>query len=382
MNEQILTNAQLVLRDEVVQGTLVVRDGKIAEISQGKSQLAQADDLGGDFLLPGLVELHTDNQEKYFSPRPKVDWPGHLAMSTHDAQLVAAGITTSFDSVALGDVAGDSIRVEKLDAMIKAIVDSEKNGINRADHLLHLRCEVSYPGLMAFFERYIDVDLVKLVSLMDHAPGQRQFPPENIPKYREYYQGKYGFSDTEIDAFIVEQQANSAKYSDRYRRTICAVCNERGIATASHDDATIEHAKESAELGMQVAEFTTTMEAAKASHDLGLKVLMGAPNVVRGGSHSGNIAAKDLAQAGVLDILSSDYYPSALLQAAFMVAAQDNGYSLADAVALVTANPATASNLFDRGELKAGLRADLVQVRQHEVMPLIQRVWNQGKRVF
>ncbi len=382
MNEHILTNAQLILRDEVVQGTLVVRDGKIAEISEGKSQLSQAEDLGGDFLLPGLIELHTDNQEKYFTPRPKVDWPAHMAMATHDAQLVAAGITTSFDSVALGDVAGDSTRVEKLDAMVKAIVASQNAGINRANHLLHLRCEVSYPGLMDFFERYIGEDLVKLVSLMDHAPGQRQFPPENIPKYREYYQGKYGYTDTEIDTFIVEQQANSAKYSDRYRRTICEICNDRGIATASHDDATIAHAQESAELGMQVAEFTTTMEAAKASHELGLKVLMGAPNVVRGGSHSGNIAAKDLAKAGVLDILSSDYYPSSLLQAAFMVADLDNDYSLSDAIALVTANPAQASNLFDRGVLQQGLRADLVQVKSHQVMPLIQRVWNQGKRVF
>ncbi|WP_370280997.1 alpha-D-ribose 1-methylphosphonate 5-triphosphate diphosphatase [Pontibacterium sp.] len=382
MKEQILTNAKLILADEVVNGSLVIRDGKIADIDTRNSQLPQADDLSGDYLMPGMVELHTDNQEKYFTPRPKVDYPGHLAMATHDAQLIAAGITTSFDSVALGDIVGDSTRVEKLDAMIKAIVASEKAGTNRASHFLHLRCEVSFPGLMEFFERYIGEDLVKLVSVMDHAPGQRQFPPENIPKYREYYQGKYGFSDAEMDVFITEQQANSAQYADRFRRTICEVCNDRGIATASHDDATLAHAQESAELGMQVAEFTTTLEAARASHELGLKVLMGAPNVVRGGSHSGNIAAAELAREGVLDILSSDYYPSALLQAAFMVAKQDNGYTLADAIALVTRNPAQASNLFDRGELKTGLRADLVQVHRHAVMPLIQRTWREGRRVF
>ncbi len=383
MKEQILTNAQLILRDEVINGTLVIRDGLIAEISSEISKLPQVDDLDGEYLMPGMVELHTDNQEKYFTPRPKVDWPAHMAMATHDAQLIAAGITTSFDSVALGDIIGESTRVEKLDKMIRAIIESEQAGINRANHMLHLRCEVSFPGLMQFFERYIGEDLVKLVSVMDHAPGQRQFPPENIPKYREYYQIKYGLQDAEMDDFIALQQANSAQYADPFRRKICEICHDRGIAIASHDDATLAHARESAELGMQVAEFPTTLEAAQASHELGLKVLMGAPNIVRGGSHSGNIAAKDLAGAGVLDILSSDYYPSALIQAAFMVAGlEDNDYDLAKAVQLVTSNPAEAANLNDRGVLEVGRRADLVQVNSHSVMPLVERVWCKGKRVF
>jgi len=383
MNEQILTNARLILRDEVITGTLVIRDGEIAEISQEISTLPQAENLDGEYLMPGLIELHTDNQEKYFTPRPKVDWPAHMAMVTHDAQLVAAGITTSFDSVALGDIIGESTRVEKLDAMIKAIIESERDGLNRANHLLHLRCEVSYPSLMELFQRYIGEDLVKLVSVMDHAPGQRQFPPENIPKYREYYMGKYGLAEVQMDEFIHLQQANSAKYADTFRRRICDVCHDRGIAIASHDDATLAHTQESSDLGMQVAEFPTTLEAAKASHKLGLKVLMGAPNIVRGDSHSGNIAVKDLAKAGVLDILSSDYYPSALVQAAFMVADRDdNDYDLARAIGLVTVNPASAANLHDRGVLEVGRRADLVQVKRHSVMPLVERVWCKGKRVF
>lgn len=383
MKEQILTHAQLILSNEVLKGTLVIREGEIADIQEGNSQLPQAQDLAGDYLMPGMVELHTDNQEKHFTPRPKVDWPGHMAMATHDAQLIAAGITTSFDSVALGDIIGESTRVEKLDTMIQAITDSESAGINRASHLLHLRCEVSYPDLMPLFERYIDNPLVKLVSVMDHAPGQRQFPPENIPKYRDYYQIKYGLSDSEMDAFILQQQDNSARYADTFRKEICRQCDLRGIALASHDDATLAHVEESAGLGMRVAEFPTTEEAASASHQHGLSVLMGAPNVVRGGSHSGNIAASRLAAIGVLDILSSDYYPSALMQAAFMLAEmEDNDYSLPRAIALVTANPAQAANLADRGVLEAGRRADLVQVNSHAIMPLIEKVWNIGKRVF
>ena len=381
-NEQILTNARLVLADREITGTLVMKGGVITEISEQISTAPQAEDLGGHYLVPGLVELHTDNQEKYFTPRPKVDWPAEMAMMTHDAQLVAAGITTVFDSVALGDVIGDSTRVEKLEAMVAAIVESEQAGRNRAQHLLHLRCEVSFPGLMAFFERFIDTPGVGLVSVMDHAPGQRQFPAENIQKYRDYYQGKYSLSDEQMDTFIVEQQANSAEFADRFRRLICAACDERGIALASHDDATLAHAQESASFNMKVAEFPTTVEAAQASHELGLKVLMGAPNVVRGGSHSGNVAAHELARLGCLDILSSDYYPSSLLQAAFRVAQLDNGYGLPEAIALVTANPAQAAGLADRGTLTVGKRADLVEVKPDTALPLVERVWCAGKRVF
>ena len=382
--ETIFTNARLVLADEVVTGSLVIRDRQIVDMASSPSRLPRAENLQQDYLLPGLVELHTDNQEKYFTPRPGVDWPGNMAMTAHDAQLASAGITTCFDSVALGDVAGESTRVSKLDTMINAIVDSERSGNNRAEHFLHLRCEVSYPGLMEFFDRYINTEGVKLVSIMDHAPGQRQFAAENEHKYREYYQGKYGFSDAEIDAFISEQKINSARYAEPSRRTIAGICAASGIITASHDDATLAHARESAELGMGIAEFPTTIEAARASHDLGLKVLMGAPNIIRGGSHSGNIAAHELAQQGCLDILSSDYYPLSLLSAAFAVARMDNPYNLPEAIALVTRNPAAAVNLDDRGELAAGKQADLVQVRvlPEDSQPCILRVWSRGSRIF
>ena len=383
--ETILTNARLVLAGEVVTGSLVIRDRYIVDIASGPSMLPGAENLQQDYLLPGLIELHTDNQEKYFTPRPGVDWPGSMAMAAHDAQLVSAGITTCFDSVALGDLTKDSTRVSKLDSVINAIVDSERSGNNRAEHLLHLRCEVSYPGLLKLFDRYINTDGVKLVSIMDHSPGQRQFLAENEHKYREYYQGKYGFSDAEIEAFITEQKANSARYSEPGRNTIAGVCADRGIITASHDDATLAHVQESVKLGMRIAEFPTTAEAAQASHDQGLKVLMGAPNIIRGGSHSGNIAAWKLVNPGCLDMLSSDYYPLSLLHAGFMVAEMDNNYDLPNAIALVTRNPAETVNLNDRGELATGKQADLVQAKvlpHKKHQPLIQRVWSRGNRVF
>ena len=378
--EQILTNARIVTAEQEFVGTLVLRDGLIAQVEEGVSGLPQAQNLNGDYLLPGLVELHTDNLEKYMSPRPGVDWPSASAVLTHDAQIASAGITTVFDALAIGDVNPRGKRMQQLPAMLEAIASAAAAGHMRADHRLHLRCEVCHPETLAVFRDLVEHPLVQLVSVMDHAPGQRQFAKED--KYREYYMGKYHLSETEMNAFIVEQVDNSRQYSDRQRRSIVADCQARGISVASHDDATLAHVQESASFGMSIAEFPTTLEAAKASHELGLKVLMGAPNIVRGGSHSGNIAAAKLAQHGVLDILSSDYYPSSLLQAALLLAGQDNGYDLPRAIATVSRVPAQAAGLDDRGEIRVGLRADLVQAQVYGGQAVIQQVWRQAKRVF
>lgn len=378
--EQILTNARIITAEQEFVGTLVLRNGLIAQVEEGISGLPQAQNLSGDYLLPGLVELHTDNLEKYMSPRPGVDWPSASAVLTHDAQIASAGITTVFDALAIGDVNPRGKRMQQLPAMLEAIASAAAAGHLRTDHRLHLRCEVCHPETLAVFRDLVEHPLVQLVSVMDHAPGQRQFAKED--KYREYYMGKYHLSEAEMDAFIVEQVGNSRQYSDRQRRSIVADCQARGISVASHDDATLAHVQESAGFGMSIAEFPTTLEAAKASHELGLKVLMGAPNIVRGGSHSGNIAAADLAQHGVLDILSSDYYPASLLQAALLLAGQDNGYDLPRAIATVSRVPAQAAGLDDRGEIRVGLRADLVQAQVHGGLAVIQQVWRQAKRVF
>jgi len=378
--EQILSNARLVLADQVIHGSLLIRDGLISDISAGASSLPQAQDLGGDLLLPGLVELHTDNLEKHMSPRPGVDWPSASAVLTHDAQIVAAGITTVFDALSIGDINPKGKRMQQLGVMLEAIAAAEAAGQTRAEHRLHLRCEVSHPQCLELFRELVEQPLVQLVSVMDHAPGQRQFA--RMEKYREYYMGKYHLSPAEMDRFVSEQLANSARHSDQQRAAIVDICRSRELALASHDDATLEHVTESADYGMAIAEFPTTFEAAEASHARGLKVLMGAPNIVRGGSHSGNIAAADLARRGVLDILSSDYYAASLLQAALGLAEQDNGYDLPRAIATISLAPARAAGLDDRGEIAVGLRADLVQAQVHKGQPVIAQVWRQGRRVF
>ena len=377
----IINNVKLVLEDETIDGSLEVQEGRIYAFAESQSRLPGALDGEGGWLLPGLIELHTDNLDKFFTPRPKVDWPAHSAMSSHDALMVASGITTVLDAVAIGDVRDGGDRLENLEKMINAVEETQKRGLNRAEHRLLLRCELPHHTTLPLFEKLVDREPVTLVSLMDHSPGQRQFA--NREKYREYYQGKYQLSSEQMQRFEEEQMALAAAWSQPNRQAIAAMCRERQIALASHDDATHEHVAESHQLGSVIAEFPTTLAAAQASRQHGMNVLMGAPNIVRGGSHSGNVAAHQLAASGLLDILSSDYYPASLLDAAFRIAdSDDNAFTLAQAVRLVSKHPAQALGLHDRGVIAEGKRADLVLAHRRGQHVHIDHVWRQGKRVF
>lgn len=377
----IVNNVTMILENELVTGSLEMRDGLIASFSETPSRQPGALDGEGAYLLPGLVELHTDNLDKFFAPRPKVDWPAHSAMSSHDALMVASGITTVLDAIGVGDVRDGGHRLDNLSKMIDAIRDSNRKGLNRAEHRLHLRCELPHNATLSLFEALMSTPELSLVSLMDHSPGQRQYA--SLEKYREYYQGKYALNDQQMDAFEHEQLTLAAQWSQPNRQAIAALCRARNIAIASHDDATEAHVEESHGVGSAIAEFPTTLEAARASRAKGMQILMGAPNIVRGGSHSGNVAAWALAAEGLLDILSSDYYPAALLDAAFRLAADErNALGLPQAVALVTRNPARALGLEDRGVIAEGRRADLVLAHTDHGHPHIRHVWTQGRQVY
>ena len=381
----ILNNINLILEDQVVNGSIKNKNGLIHNYSDRPTQLSAAIDGQNGWLLPGLIELHTDNLDKFFTPRPNVDWPAHSAMSSHDALMVASGITTVLDAVAIGDVRDGGHRLDNLQKMINAVVDSQRAGLNRAEHRIHLRCELPHESTLPLFEELMMQPELSLVSLMDHSPGQRQFASR--AKYREYYQGKYHLNDQQMAEFEEEQITLSARWSAPNRTAIADHCSRRGIPLASHDDATVEHVAESQALGSVIAEFPTTEVAARASHQHGLQVLMGAPNIVRGGSHSGNVAAHQLAAIGVLDILSSDYYPASLLDAAFRIAHDaTNSITLPQAVNLVTRNPANALGLQDRGVIAEGKRADLILARAHDSAQskhvYVQNVWRQGIQVF
>jgi alpha-D-ribose 1-methylphosphonate 5-triphosphate diphosphatase len=353
---------------------------RIVEASPGPTAAAGAVDCDGDYLLPGLVELHTDNLEQHFMPRPGVRWPSRAAVVGHDAEIIAAGITTVFDSIAVGETAAGGDRLAYLGDMIDTVEAAQKLGLLRAEHRLHLRCEVSHGETLDLFKSFLDRDFLGLVSIMDHTPGQRQFI--DVEKYRHYYRGKYGFTDEEFERFVARQAEAHTRYAASHRAAIVALARERGLTLASHDDATPEHVAAARADGMAIAEFPTTIAAAQASRAAGMLVLMGAPNLVRGGSHSGNVSTLDLARRGILDILSSDYVPGSLIHGAFLLAQGDHGIDLCDAVALVSRNPARAVGLDDRGALAPELRADIVRIRVIEGLPLIRTVWRGGDRAM
>ncbi|MFC6490808.1 alpha-D-ribose 1-methylphosphonate 5-triphosphate diphosphatase [Nitratireductor sp. GCM10026969] len=377
MHETVLKNARIVLADEVIEGNLVVRDGRIAEIAAGPARTGE--DLEGDYLIPGLVELHTDHLERHYAPRPKVRWHPVASVLAHDAQIATSGITTVFDALRVGMDGEGDVQTQEMRSLADAIEESAAAGRLRAEHFLHLRCEVSVPDCLSGFALFDGDDYVKLASLMDHSPGQRQFT--DLQSYAVYYQAKTKLSDDAFRLYCARRQEESQQNSAPNRRAVSAACQERGIILASHDDATPEHVDEAAMDGVRVAEFPTTAAAAKASKAAGMAVLMGAPNLVRGGSHSGNVSARELAENGSLDILSSDYVPFSLIQAAFLLGETVEGIGLPRAIAKVSRNPAAAVGLDDRGVIEEGRRADLVRVRPDGGVPVVRTVWRQGARV-
>lgn len=376
--EMTIKNARIILEDEIITGSIQLRDGKIADISAGNGVCGE--DFDGDYLMPGIVELHTDHLEHHYAPRPKVRWNADAALMAHDAQIAASGITTVLDALRVGTDGDIDINADDMIRLADAIEDGQRYGRLRADHYLHLRCEVSSPNCLDAFNLFEHNAQVKIASLMDHAPGQRQFA--SLEAYKTYYMGKQKMSQAEFEAYCDRRLAESAAYSDRFRKDIAARCQAKGIALASHDDATLAHVDEAIEQGIQVAEFPTTLEAAQASKQAGMAVLMGAPNIVRGSSHSGNVSARELANAGHLDILSSDYIPFSLVQAVYTLPELVHGFTLPQAINLVTRNPAQAVGFTDRGTLATGKRADMVRIHMQKTIPVVRSVWREGNRVL
>lgn len=380
MKQRIIRNARIVTADEEFTGSIVIEDGLIGALERGSTAVPGAEDWAGDWLLPGLVELHTDNLEKHLSPRPGVLWNAHSAMVVHDAQCAAAGITTVLDSVVIGDLDQGGARALTQHTSIAALHQCRDEGLMRIEHLLHLRCELSVPDILEVYHQYADDPLLKLVSVMDHTPGQRQW--RDLKSYRRYAERNQGFSDEAFDAMIAQRKADQQAYAVSHRQAIVKASSARGLPLASHDDTLLGDVQLAVAEGIGLSEFPTTLAAAQAARAAGMLIIMGGPNMVKGGSHSGNVSAAELAQCDLLDIFSSDYVPSSLLLATFMLGHLEQ-WTLPKAVRSVTRNPARAIGLQDRGEVAVGQRADLLRVRMNRAgMPTVLETLVDGARAF
>jgi alpha-D-ribose 1-methylphosphonate 5-triphosphate diphosphatase len=380
----VFKNAQLVLPNEVVSGNLSVHNGVMSSIDSGSTATTAALDMEGDYLMPGLVEMHTDNFERHLMPRPKVHWAEFPALMAHDAEVAAAGITTVFDALGVGEADTESLRGSTWSGVLSTLDMCSAQGLLRADHHIHVRCELPAPNTIELFAPFQGHPRLSLISLMDHTPGQRQW--EDIEQARTYYTGKKGWSQDKFERQVAHAHVLQSTYATPHRQYFVDYCKQRSIALASHDDTTTAHVQQAHAEGASMSEFPTTVAAAREARALGLRTVMGGPNMVRGGSHSGNVAAAELARQGLLDILSSDYVPGSMLSGAMRLV-QDGTMTLPQAVATVTRTPALATGLTDRGALQSGLRADLIQVRVVKLpdssqQAVVRAVWREGRRVL
>lgn len=375
--ETILTNARLVLPERVVLGTLVHAGGVIRALDEGRSHLPAAVDCAGAVLAPGLIDLHTDALEGHFVPRPKVIWPdARAAALAHDAQVAASGITTVFDAICAGGF--DQAKADRR-ALYEVMLDAVEQGrdLFRVEHRIHLRCELTDPTLPDLVDAALGRPALTLASLMDHTPGARQW--RNVEHLKVYLSG-IGKGGADIDREVQDRiDRGRAAVAGNFDRMV-ALFSGSGIVLASHDDTTPAHVEEAVSAGCTVSEFPTTPEAARAARAAGLATVGGAPNVVRGGSHSGGVSMRELAAQGLLDALASDYVPASLLQAAVALT-RTPGLPLHAALALVTSRPAELARLADRGRLEEGRRADLVRFDIMDGTAVVREVTRAGRRV-
>ncbi|PCE22889.1 phosphonate metabolism protein PhnM [Paraburkholderia acidicola] len=375
----LIKNARIVTRDEVFTGTVRIENGTIRDLERGTTSAPEAEDWNGDYLLPGLIELHTDNLEKHLAPRPGVQWNTDAAFVIHDAQVAAAGITTVFDALVIGSRPGAEIRGRDVQTQCaQALSRFSGRDLLRAEHFLHLRCEIATADVVEVFESLCDHPLLRLASVMDHTPGQRQW--HNRDQWRRFQERDGKWTDEQAATLLGELANDQQRFADAHRREIVARCAALGLPVASHDDTLVEHVEQAAAEGIVLAEFPTTRIAAEAAHAHGIATIMGAPNIVRGGSHSGNVSALELAKSELLDILSSDYVPSSLLTAAFELV-DKAGWTLPRAIATVSAEPARTAGLHDRGMIAPGLRADFVRVTMLDTLPVPRATYRAGARI-
>lgn len=374
--ELAFRNARVVTGDDSFVGSVLIRDGRVVSVDSGPS--CAGDDMEGDVLMPGVIDLHTDNLEKHFFPRPNIGWDPVSAAVTHDGCCLSVGVTTVFDSLSIGSFNSAASRNhQNLVRLADGLAQAYAGGMLKGDHKIHWRCETPADDLPDELEGFAKHPMTALFSLMDHTPGQRQY--RNLEKYLAGWRAD-GMTDGAVDLRMAEIRDRQTRNADRHRRLVADVASAHGAPLASHDDEDSAHIDAAADLGATVAEFPVTLEAARQARERGMVIVMGGPNLIRGGSYSGNVPASELAHAGLLDAFASDYVPRSLIECAFALTRPEFGWSLARAVATVTAGPAKAAQLADRGVIAPGRRADMLRVRVTGDLPVVQEVWVEGRR--
>lgn len=334
-------------------GTVTVdADGRIGEVIPGAA--ASARNLGsGSILVPGAVDLHGDAIEKLVEPRPGVRIPFAVAVRALDRRLASSGVTTSFSALSF---AGDELGLRDPSASASLALELRTLDDPGVDHRVHVRVEVTDAASVAAAAEAVAAGGIDLVSAMNHTPGQGQFA--DVDAYVSFHERTYGTSPEDSLRRADTKRAALAILLPNHLERIAEAARSAGVPFAWHDPDSADSVARAADLGATIAEFPTTREALHAAKAAGLTVAMGAPNLLRRASSSGNLSAVDALAVGALDVLVSDYYPEAMWPAVLHC-----GLPLAEGAAMVAGRPAAAAGLSDRGRIAPGLRADLVGLR-------------------
>jgi len=338
---------------EIIPAEIVVEKGIIEDIKSHSD--SHGIDLGDMLITPGFVDVHSDAIEKELEPRPGAFFPIEQSIIGMDKKLAIAGVTTMFHALAFETRKESELRKTEFTNNMVRTMKRMNSEILRVDNKIHARFEISSISSVETIENLLKDGLVDLFSVMDHAPGQGQFQCEK--KWEEFYGKSYEMSRKELDAL----KAQKLNKDDKKILEMIDLAHEKGVSIASHDDCTIDKVKSMKDLGVTISEFPLSLDVAVYAKENGLFTGMGAPNIVRGGSQSGNIAAKELVINNACDYLCSDYHPISLLNAVYVM--RDTlGLPLEEGFKMVTSNPAQMSGLTDRGEISIGKRADLAVI--------------------
>lgn len=365
---------------------LVVQDDRIVEIRPEGGNGIAADrviDGRGGYLIPGLIDIHADYIEHMAAPRPTSVMDFRLSLREAERELVTHGITTMFHSLAIYDFTEfmpSPIRSPESTQRLISIIDSTHDSDHLIRHRFHARFEVDNINRVEELRGYIDEGKVHLISFMDHTPGQGQY--RDLEMYRKTLQSYRTISESEV-VQVIERSQSREKLTIAAIRDLATYARDHGIAVASHDDDTLEKLELVREIGTTISEFPITLEVARAARALDLHTVAGAPNILLGRSHSGNLSAAEAVLDGSVDVLCSDYYPASMIHAAFFMH-REHGLDLPDMIRLVTANPARAVLMDDEiGSIAPGKKADLLVVEMiDDTFPVVGAALVDGSLVY
>jgi len=377
---QRICGGRIVTPDGVLEGgTVVIEGGKIAEVS-GRCDILGPGDVyaGGCWILPGMIDPHSDAIEHEMQPRPNSRFPLEWSFLELERKLAAQGITTIYHSFSMVD--GDTPNASRRNASVAEYVHKvrELSRTNRLiRHKVHLRFEITNTGGVPLVEQFIRNGTIDLLSFMDHTPGQGQYRDQEL--HKRYVMQRQNLNEQEVLRRFEESRRRPKVPPDTLQR-LADLAREHGIPLASHDDDSCEKLEIVSGWRAAISEFPVDMETAACAKRRGMAVVMGAPNVMLGRSHSNNLSAREAIRAGVVDILCSDYYPPAMLQSVFLL--HREGLPLHLAVRMVTKNTASVLGLSGEfGSIEPGKAADLIMVGMHGDRPVVERVWVGGRTV-